>query len=82
MLTVKGAVHILGKICPRSDPDIASMEYSMDPLKFMYTKGHMIMMILDYLNFPMLNPIGKFANMDPTFYDNRVIGVIVSDRYG
>ncbi len=30
----KGAVHILGKICPRSDPDIAHMEYSMDPLKF------------------------------------------------
>ncbi len=31
---VKGAVHILGKICPRSDTDIAHMEYSMDPLKF------------------------------------------------
>ncbi len=30
----KGAVHILGKICPRSDPDIGHMEYSMDPLKF------------------------------------------------
>ena len=29
----EGAVHILGKICPRSDPDVAHMEYSMDPLK-------------------------------------------------
>ncbi len=33
---LKGAVHILGKICPRSDPDVAHMEYSMDPLKFIY----------------------------------------------
>ena len=32
----KGGVHILAKICPRSDPDIAHMEYSMDPLKFIY----------------------------------------------
>ncbi len=30
----KGGVHILGKICPRSDPDIAHIEYSMDPLMF------------------------------------------------
>ncbi len=29
----KGGVHIRGEICPRSDPDIAHMEYSMDPLK-------------------------------------------------
>ncbi len=36
LLKSKGAVHILGKICPRSDPDIAHMEYSMDPLQFIY----------------------------------------------
>ncbi len=29
----KGAVHILGEICPRSDPDIAHMEYCLDSLK-------------------------------------------------
>ena len=32
----KGGVHIRGEICPRSEPDIAHMEYSMDPLKFIY----------------------------------------------
>ncbi len=30
----EGGVHIRGEICPRSDPDIAHMEYSMEPLKF------------------------------------------------
>ena len=30
----KGGVHILGEICPRSDQDIAPMEYYLDPLKF------------------------------------------------
>ncbi len=29
----EGAVHILGKFCPKSDPDIAHMEYSIKPLK-------------------------------------------------
>ncbi len=29
---LKGAVHILGEICPRSDPDIAHMGYYPDPI--------------------------------------------------
>ncbi len=29
----KGGVHIMGKICPRSDPDIAHMRYYLGPLK-------------------------------------------------
>ncbi len=32
----KGAVHIMGEICPRSDPDIAHMGYCLDPIKFVY----------------------------------------------
>ncbi len=32
----KGGVHIMGEICPRSDPDIAHMKYSIDPLKLIY----------------------------------------------
>ncbi len=28
---VKGAVHILGEICPRSDPDIAKFSYVKSP---------------------------------------------------
>ena len=32
----KGAVHILGEICPRPNPDIAHMKYCLDPLKFTY----------------------------------------------
>ncbi len=36
---LEGAVHILGKVCPRLDPDIAHMEYSMDPLKFIYLRN-------------------------------------------
>ncbi len=32
----KGGVHIRGEICPRSDPDIAHMEYSMEPLNVIY----------------------------------------------
>ncbi len=32
----KGAVHILGEICPRSDPDIAHMKYYLDPIKLIY----------------------------------------------
>ncbi len=35
MLT-QGAVHILGEICPRSDPDIAHMLYYLGPLKLKY----------------------------------------------
>ncbi len=27
----------MGEICPRSDPDIAHMKYSIDPLKLIYT---------------------------------------------
>ncbi len=34
----KGGVHILAKICPRSDPDIAHIKYSMDPLKLHLTE--------------------------------------------
>ncbi len=26
----------MGEICPRSDPDIAHMKYSIDPLKLIY----------------------------------------------
>ena len=29
-LDEKGGVHILGEICPRSDPDIAHMGYYLD----------------------------------------------------
>ena len=36
---IQGTVHILGEICPRSDPDIAHMEYCLDPLKFTYDLG-------------------------------------------
>ncbi len=32
----KGGVHIMGKICPRSDPDIAHMKYSIDPQKLIH----------------------------------------------
>ncbi len=28
VFTDKGGVHIMGEICPRSDPDIAHMKYS------------------------------------------------------
>ena len=38
-LSLKVSVHILGKICPRSNPDIAHMEYSMEPLKFIVYQG-------------------------------------------
>ncbi len=31
--TYKGGVHIMGEICPRSDPDIAHMRYYLGPLK-------------------------------------------------
>ncbi len=57
----KGGGHIWGKICSRSDPDIAHMKYSIDPLKLMY-KGHMI---LDHLNFPMLNPHRQVCKYGP-----------------
>ena len=30
---IKGAVHILGEICPRSNPDIAHMGYYLDPTR-------------------------------------------------
>ncbi len=30
---LEGGVHILGEICPRSDPDIAHMRYYLGPLK-------------------------------------------------
>ena len=32
----QGGVHILGEICPRSDPDIAHMGYYLDPIKLLY----------------------------------------------
>ncbi len=36
-LLTKGGVHILGEICPRSNPDIAHMGfYLLDPLKLIY----------------------------------------------
>ncbi len=35
-LITKGGVHILGEICPRSDPDIAHRGYYLDPLKLIY----------------------------------------------
>ncbi len=59
----------MGEICPRSDPDIAHMKYSIDPLKLIYNdllleciKGHMI---LDYLNFPMLNSHRQVCKYGP-----------------
>ncbi len=33
LIHCKGAVHILGEICPRSDPDIADMRYYLGPLQ-------------------------------------------------
>ncbi len=33
----KGGVHIMGEICPRSDPDIAHMGYYLDPLQLTYS---------------------------------------------
>ncbi len=35
-VNLKGGVHIWGKICPRSDPGIAHMKYSIDPLELIY----------------------------------------------
>ncbi len=32
----KGGVHIMGEICPRSNPDIAHMRYYLGPLKLKY----------------------------------------------
>ncbi len=34
VLDYKGAVHILGEICPRSNPDIVHMGYFLVPIKF------------------------------------------------
>ena len=33
---LQGGVHIMGEICPRSNPDIAHVKYSIDPLKLIY----------------------------------------------
>ncbi len=33
---LKGGVHIMGEICPRSDPDIAHMRYYLGPLDLKY----------------------------------------------
>ena len=32
----KGGVHIIGEICPRSDPDITHMRYYLSPSKLKY----------------------------------------------
>ena len=48
---LKGAVHILGEICPRSDPDIAHVEYCLD-LNFPMLNLH--------------RQVCKYGVMDPT----------------
>ncbi len=60
---VKGAVHILGKICPGSDPDIADMIYYLGPFKFSQcTIGYEIW---DNFNFPMLNHHWQLCKYGP-----------------
>ena len=57
--------YILGKICPRSDPDIAHMKYSIDPLKLIVNQRAYDSGLLEFSH--VKSPIGKFANMDLTF---------------
>ena len=57
---MKGAVHILGEICPRSDADIAYMGYYLE--HFYHIKGYGIW---NHLNFPMLNPRKETCKYGP-----------------
>ena len=56
----------MGKICPRSDPDIAHMRYYLGPLKLnlisQCTTGYEIW---DNFNFPMLNPHWQLCKYGP-----------------
>ena len=53
----------MGEICPRSNPDIAHMKYSIYPLK----------LILDYLNFPMFNPHRQDCKYGPHLSEWTVV---------
>ncbi len=66
----EGGVHIVGEICPRSDPDIDHMRYYLDPLKLKCTIGYGIS---DNYNFPMLNPHRQLCKYGPhLFFLGRV----------
>ena len=68
----KGAVHILGEICPRSDPDISHMRDYLEPLKLHYIVCNDLYLyhikgygIWNHFNFPMLNPHRETCKYGP-----------------
>ncbi len=75
----QGAVHILAKICPRSDPDIAHMEYSLDPLRLIYNPllhyGHQGARFGEILaRFGHVNPMGSHLLVPlPMFRPNIIL---------
>ena len=61
LISCKGAVHILGKICPRSNPDITHKEYSMEPLNVIYK----LLLLYDHQGARFGEILARFGHSNP-----------------
>ena len=51
----------MGEICPRSDPDIARMKYSIDPLKLIYRP----LLLYDHQGARFGEILARFGHVNP-----------------